>query len=198
MQLLQITVTPMKCELQIENARLEHQSDFTPSASIQTTPAQLNIETKPAEQRLDSYQLRHSIGFAKVGDRIQQAAEKGQNSLSLYIRGTVEEGSEMAKIEDGVTIGELVHQKMLEQPTTITAFLPSGSLSIMWDPPKIETQYQEGSMDIQWDINQNVLSFVPGSVKLHITQYASVEVEYMGSPLYVPPSASPDYEEAAE
>lgn len=195
MQLLQITVNHMQCELQIENARLEYQQDFTPSADIQTTPAKLQIRTKPAQQRLDSYDVRRSLGFASVGDRIQDASEKGQNSLNLYIRGTVEEGSQMANIEDGVTIGQLINQKMLEQPTTITAFLPSGNLSIMWDAPEISTQVQQGDVKTEWDINQNTMSFVPGSVKLHITQYASVEVEYVGSPLYVPPSANPNYEE---
>lgn len=101
----------------------------------------------------------------------------------------------MAKIEDGVTIGQLINQKMMVQPTTVTAFLPSGNMSIMWDPPKTDIQYEEGSNEVDWDINPNTISYVPGSVKLHITQFASVDVEYLGAPMYVPPSASPDYQE---
>lgn len=195
MQLLQITVTPMKCELQIENARLEYQQDFTPEASTRSTPAKLDIQTKPAELRLDSYELRHSLGFNNTADLVASGAQKGQQSLNQYVRGTVEEGAQLAKIEDGVTIGQLINQKMMQQPSTVTAFLPSGNLSVMWDPPQTDIQYEKGSSETDWEINPNVLSYVPGSVKLHITQYASVEVEYLGSPIYVPPSASPDYEE---
>lgn len=197
MQLLQITVTPMQYELEIEQARLEYKQDFLPRANVQTTPGQFEIQTKPAQVRLDTYNARRSIGFARVGDRISEAAQKGSKHLAQYTRENVDMGKQMANIEDGVTIGQLIRQKMIDggRSQSYTAFLPSQGPGISWEPPNIRMGYEPGNTNYDWKIKSNVLSYVPGSVRVRITQFASVDVEYLGSPMYFPPSAAPNYEE---
>ena len=37
--------------------------------------------------------------------------------------------------------------------------------------------------------------YVPGELAINVEQYPKVEIEYVGEPLYVPPSANPSYEE---
>lgn len=37
--------------------------------------------------------------------------------------------------------------------------------------------------------------YVPGELNINVEQYPKVEIEYVGEPMYVPPSASPEYEE---
>ena len=101
----------------------------------------------------------------------------------------------MARIEDGMTIGQIIRQKMLEQPETFTAFLPSGGADISWEPNQIEMEYEKGKVNYDWQIKSNVMSYVPGSVRMQIIQYGKVEVEYLGTPMYIPPSSDPHYEE---
>lgn len=195
MQLLEITVTPMKYELEIEHSRLEMKQDFTPRADVQTTPGKFDIQTEPAKLHLDTYEARKSLGLLKIEDIVRAAADKGNTSIKQYTQNTAAMGVQMAKIEDGVTIGEIIRQKMLEQPSSYTTFLPSGGVEISCDPSQIKMDYQEGSVNYDWQIKSNSMSYVPGNVRMRILQYASVNIKYLGSPMYIPPSSDPNYEE---
>ena len=42
--------------------------------------------------------------------------------------------------------------------------------------------------------NQMQFTFVPGDIEFKVTQQPDVVNKYIGSPLYVPPSADPNYE----
>ena len=35
--------------------------------------------------------------------------------------------------------------------------------------------------------------FIPGNIEMSITQHPDVLIEYVGGPIYVPPSADPNY-----
>lgn len=194
-QLLQITVTPVKYELEIEHARLEYKQDFQPRAEVQTTPSELKIQTTDTTLRLDTYNARKSLGFRNAGDLIGENADHGKKALETYVNDTVEMGNQMARIEDGVTIRDIVSRKMLEQPEMYTAFLPSSGADISWEPGNIQTNYQPANSSYDWNIQSNSMSYVPGSVRLRIVERADITIEYVGGPLYFPPSAAPDYEE---
>ncbi|WP_099205324.1 DUF6470 family protein [Scatolibacter rhodanostii] len=191
MQLLKITTNPMKYELEITPAKLEYQQNFIPRADVETTASQLKIRTEPGELRLDSYEARKSLGIVTVGDQIRSAAERSQQIFAQNIRSTIKAGQQMANIEDGVTISQIIRQKMLEQPQTYTAFLPSAGVDITWKPNEMEMNYTPGETNYNWEIKSPEFQYIPGSVKMRITEYASVDVEYLGSPMYVPPSADP-------
>lgn len=195
MQLLQITTTPMKYELVIEPARLEYQQDFMPRAKVETTDSELKIRTSPTVLRLDTYEARRSLGFATVGDRIRQAAQKGGSSIRKYTTEAKEMGKEMSNIHEDVTIAQIIRQKMLEQPEMYTAFLPSAGAEISWEPGSISLNYRPQQTDYDWQIKDNPLVYIPGSIRVKIVEFAKVNIEYLGSPMYIPPSADPNYEE---
>mgnify|MGYP000920170298 FL=1 len=195
MQLLQITTTPMKYELVIEPARLEYQQDFMPRAKVETTDSELKIRTSPTVLRLDTYEARRSLGFATAGDRIRQAAQKGRSSIREYTTEAKEMGKEMSNIHEDVTIAQIIRQKMLEQPEMYTAFLPSAGAEISWEPGSISLNYRPQQTDYDWQIKDNPLVYIPGSIRVKIVEFAKVNIEYLGSPMYIPPSADPNYEE---
>lgn len=103
----------------------------------------------------------------------------------------------MQQIQDGVSIGQIIRQRLLQQPETYTTFLPSAGTDISWQPAQLDKQYNPGSLEFDWQIMQNQMNFIPGKFQFEITQYPDVRVEYLGKPTYVPPSASPDYVEPA-
>lgn len=195
MQLLHITTTPMKYELEVEHARLEYQQNFIPRANVRTTPQEMKLDSQRASLRLDTYEARKSLGYAQVGDRIRQAAERGKNQISQFTRNSVETGEELAKIEEGVTIAQLVRQRMLEQPQSYTMFLPSSGPEISYQPGFLTTEWQPGDLNYDWQIQKPPVTYIPGSVRMKILEYAKVEIEYVGKPIYCPPSSAPDYEE---
>lgn len=195
MQLLQITTTPMKYELEVEHAKLEQNQNFQPRAEVSTTKPKLHVQSKNAEVQIDTYQARKSLGLQRIGDFINTGAQKGKDSINQKTREYVEIGKEMSNIKDGVTISNVYTQKMLSetQSSLYTAFLPSAGAEISWKPAELSMSYDPGEIDTDWEITKNMMDYVPGSVRLKILEYADVVIEYLGGPMYVPPSADPDY-----
>jgi len=198
-QLLQITTTPIKYELEIENSKLEYKQDFIPSADVTTKPAKLNVDKiQNVAVNIDTYEARKSLGMQNVADLIKQNAQKSKDHILEQTREYVEIGQQMSNIQDGVSVAEIFKSRMLEQPELYTAFLPSGGANLTWSPAKLDMSYDAGSMQYNWQINSNELSYIPGSIRMKISEYPSIEIEYLGGPMYVPPSASPNYEEKSD
>lgn len=193
---MQISVSPARYELEIEHARLEHRQNFQPRAQVNTTPSALKIETKNGELRLDTYEARKSMGFTNVGDSVKQAAIRGAEALTKGLRATVEMGKQLSRIDQGTTIGQVMTQKLSQSPQLHMSFLPSGGVGVSWNPNEINIDYQMGKTEYDWQVKSNEMSYVPGSVRLRLIENFKVDVEYVGSPLYFPRSANPEYKEA--
>jgi len=197
MQLLKITTTPMKYELEIEPSRLEYVNDYIPSADVSRDPSELKIETENTSVRIDTYEARKSLGLLNSADQMRQRAETARTAVSQKTREHVEIGAQMAKIEDGVTIPQIMRQKMQQtlQRSSVTVFIPSTGADLTWDPPRIDVEYTKGELNYDWNELQSSMRYIPGSVRIKIVEYASINVEYLGGPMYVPPSADPNQEE---
>ncbi len=194
MQLLKITTTPLQYELEVEHARLEHNTaQDVPRADVQTQPMELSIDTKNTEVHIDTYEARKSIGLSNTKDSLTIRAQKAQQSVDEATRNYVELGKQLSNTADGVTIGKIVKQKMIEQPEMYTAFLPNASAEISWEPSSVSYDFKPQESNYNWQLSENQFNYIPGSVKMTILQKASVEIEYLGGPQYVPKSASPDY-----
>ena len=198
MQLLKISTTPMKYELEVESAKLEYKQDANPSCDIEATPSQLEIHSKNAEIHIDTYEARKSLGLMNLDDTIQQYAAKGKEHISKQTQEYVQFGEAMANIQDGTDIGDIVKQKMLEQPELYTTFLPSAPAELSFVPAKLDINYKPGDVNLDWQIKDNSFSYKPGSVHMKIVQYADVDIQYLGGPMYVPPSSDPDYEKKTD
>lgn len=195
MQLLHITSTPMKYELEVENAKLEYQQDVTPYAKVDTVPSELTMQSKNTEVRIDTYEARKSLGIIRIGDSIEKIAKEGMAHINSQTKEYVEIGKAMGNIQDGTTIADIYRQKMLQQPELYTAFLPSGGADISWSPAQLDVKYQPGDVNYDWQVKDTTYNYLPGSVRMKIVEYAHVDIEYLGGPMYVPPSADPDFEE---
>ena len=122
--------------------------------------------------------------YEKIKDNFP---EKSERTIAIV--------NQIAQIQDGVTISQIVRQRMLEQPTTYTTFLPAVGPDISWQPQELDLNYDPGSVTFDWKVMQNQMDYIPGKFQMNITQYPKVQIEYLGEPNYVPPSASPTYQE---
>lgn len=193
MQLLKITNIPIKIDYNSTPARLEMHRTPNPVQHMDHNPAQLNLKARNIQVRLDTTEMRASLNLRNPGDFARYYGSKGMQQAYETIGEQVQFGNQMAQIQDGVTIAQIVKQRMLEQPTTYTTFLPPVGTDISWQPEQLQINYDPGSLKFDWELMKNTMNYIPGNFQLNITQYPKVQIEYLGEPTYVPPSSKPGY-----
>ena len=194
MQLLRIEQIPIQYKMQIEHGRLEVNPAEIPKRQVQRTPLKANIHTERIQVQLDTTEMRRSMGLRNISDVLREQASRGMQAAQEATADMSRFGTQIGQNQDGVTIPQLITQRLMQQPETITTFLPSVGPSISWVPPVTDIQIEPGVMETNWQIDQNVLSYVPGKFHLIIDQYPKVNIEYLGKPMYVPASSAPDYQ----
>ena len=195
MQLINITSTPIEYKINIEAARLEMKQSDNPRYQMTQNQGRMNIDAKNIQVRLDSTRLRESLNLRDPGAFARYYGSQGQQTAYENIGERVQFGNQIAQIQDGVSISQVVQQKMLQQPTTYTTFIPSAGIDISWQPAQLDLDYQPTQLEFDWQTMKNTMEYVPGKYQMDILQYPKITVEYLGTPTYVPPSADPNYEE---
>ena len=195
MQLINITSTPIDYKINIEPARLEMKQADNARQKMTLDPSQLSIQSRNIEVRLDSTRMRASLNLRNPGEFARYYGSQGMQTAYENIGDRVQFGNQISQIQDGISISQVVQQKMLEQPTTYTNFIPSASIDISWQPQELQLDYQPTTLEFDWQTMKNSMEYVPGKYQMDILQYPKVQIEYLGTPTYVPPSADPNYEE---
>jgi hypothetical protein len=192
MQLLRITSIPLKYTVKTESPRLELQQP-RPHIDMDRRSAQLRLRSKNIQVRLDTYEARSSLGLKSVFDARKESAQKGLEAVSKAAAQYTEMGNMMAKIYDGVRIPDIMYDRLFKQPTTSMIFLPSVGPQISWSENKLDVDYDAGYLKMDTNYRPVDMRYVPGDISIEIQQYNKLEIDYLGEPNYVPPSARPDY-----
>ncbi len=195
--LLQITTIPIKIEIKVTNAKFEHSEDYTqPKVNIKTTNGGYVMQAEPLKLNIDTYQARKSLGYGNMTDG-DMLAQKAQDGFTIAFQGTAKVAAEGDQLARGASPSEIALNNARAGATvqTIMEFLPKEGADITFDAGTLNIEYQMGEQDIDWDIHpDSPLEFIPGSVEFIVRDRPCVEIEYVGDPLYVPPSANPNYE----
>lgn len=195
--LLQITTIPIRIEIKVTNARFEHSDEYVqPQVNIKSRNGGFVMEAKPLKLNIDTYQARKSMGYGHMtdGDMLKQKAQEG---WSIAFQGTAKDVSEGDQLARGASPAEIALSNARAGATvqTIMEFLPKEGADVTFEAGKLNIEYQMGSQDIDWNIHpDSPLEFIPGSVEFIVHDRPRVEIEYIGDPIYVPPSANPNYE----
>ncbi len=195
--LLQITTIPIQIEIKVTNARFEHSDEYVqPQVNIKSRNGGFVMEAEPLKLNIDTYQARKSMGFGHMtdGDMLKQKAQEG---WSIAFQGTAKDVSEGDQLARGASPAEIALNNARAGATvqTIMEFLPKEGADVTFEAGKLNIEYQMGSQDIDWNIHpDSPLEFIPGSVEFIVHDRPRVEIEYIGDPIYVPPSANPNYE----
>ncbi len=198
--LLQITTIPIQIEIKVTNATYEPvEEDRQPKVNITTQNGGYVMEAEPLKLNIDTYQARKSLGYGHMndGDLMQK---KAQDGFSIAFQGSAKVASEGNQLARGMTASEIAINNARAGATveTIMEFLPKEGAQVTFDAGKLNIEYQMGDQDIDWDVlPQLPMRFIPGSVELIIRDRPRVEIEYVGDPIYVPPSANPNYKPPA-
>lgn len=198
--LLQITTIPIKIEIKVTNAKFEHSEEYTqPKVNVQTRNGGYVMQAEPLRLNIDTYEARKSLGYGHMNDA-DMLQQKAQDGFSIAFQGTAKVASEGDQLARGMSPSEIALNNARAGATvqTIMEFLPKENADITFDEGTLNIEYQMGEQEFDWDIHpDSPLEFIPGSVEFIVRDRPRIEIEYIGDPIYVPPSANPNYEPPA-
>ena len=191
--LIEIQTIPIEIQMKTTNAHLEY-ARGTAQMEVSRDRRGLQIRSQPIRVNIDTFEARSSI-VPTTAQSIQQGAAQGQRAAYEATAVLAQEGRMMmeAKIDQDV-IPQLAQQKTVDQPAQLgIQFLPEVGPDISWTGGEMSIRYEMDKLNFDWRMNQMQFTFVPGDIEFKVTQ-PDVVIKYIGGPLYVPPSADPNYE----
>ena len=195
MPLIEIKTVPIEIEMKVSHAKLEY-TRGTADLEISRGEGGLSIKSRPIKLNIDTYEARNSVVPTAMRS-IEQYAQKGQQASYTATATYAQQGQMLldAKIGQDVLKQFAVDASMKNyKPDVGLEFLPSAPPEITWDPGEMHIRYEMDKLNFDWRMSQPQFEFTPGDIEVSVTQQPDVIIKYVGGPLYVPPSADPDYE----
>jgi hypothetical protein len=197
-QLLKITTVPISIEFKVNDARLEQRSG-TADLEISRNEGNFTIRSKPIRLNMDTFEARDSIRPSSAKSLVRDFSQKGKSAAYEATATYAQEG----QILLSATLGDDALDQIIKQRNTVNTdygldFIPKAQPNINWSKPNMTIQYEMDKLNFDWKINKTGFEFIPGSIEFSITQQPDVKIEYVGDPIYVPPSANPNYTPAVD
>ena len=196
MNVLKITTTPIRLSMTSQRARLDSEIP-DPEIGIIQNPGRLNMKSENIKVNIDTSRSRDSMGFKTARGLMSDAAQAGLKAAADATAQYSRVGNQMMQIQDGVTVADIMKNQMLAQTnvTTGIGFIPSVGADISWTPADLASDFAPASVNFEPKVQKTESVYVPGELNVNVEQYPRVDIEYIGEPMYVPPSANPAYEE---
>ena len=193
-QLIKITTVPIQYELKINNARYERQSSEA-QLEISRNKGGLSIKSSPVKLHLDSSAARSSV-TPTTTQSVTQAAQKGKEAAYSATAQLAQEGQLLLKADIGQdVIGQILRQRTAAPTGQFQlGFIPSAPVDINYEAADLTINYEMDKLNFDLKVANGNFEFIPGNIEVSITQQPDVLIEYIGGPIYVPPSADPNYE----
>ncbi len=200
--LLQITTTRPQYEYEVVRPHLKV-SDHKPAGSGNANRASVNMRRQTGGVEMNTVRRQNNVA---AGARVQGAAPEANAQQAYASSGNyMALGSRMAGAAT-VEAGLPSAQVQLQQQSNLVLvpvspaelhYIPANSGNNL--PAAVSEQRASAQEPSLWDLQQMRarLDFVPGSIKVNFTEYASINIEYTGGPVYVPRSADPNFEAMA-
>jgi hypothetical protein len=194
--LINITTTNISIDTEITQGQLKKVDTQPNKIEVSAGNGELNIDAQPAKLNIDTYEARSSLGYGhyNYNDFNAKEAQKGKQAAR---ESTAQVSAEGAQKIRGATAVEIADQKLKSSGIiqSMTVFLPQGGADIEAEKGDLNIDYTQRPVEIQWhDLEVKPLEYQPGDVDFTMTQRPEVNIEYVGDPLYVPPSADPGYD----
>lgn len=195
MQLLRIRTIPFENDINIQNAKLTVPQIEPAKLTQRSTPLQIDTKTENIKVRMDSSDMRNSMGMKSLSANTQEAASKSQQAANKTTSEYVRQGNAMT--QRGMTISQYMKNKMLSDTVVNTniGVIPSTPVDVSWEPATAKATVKRSGAENNWQKSAQEMEFIPSSITIEVKQLADVEIEYLGGFRYVPPSSDPDYVE---
>ena len=193
--LIEITTVPIQIEMKTTHAKLEY-ARGTAEMEITRDNGNLQIKSRPIKLNIDTFEARNSLS-PTLARYLEQSAQKGKQAAYEATATYASQGQLMLKTKWGEElVTQFAEDTMFKDVKTNVGiqFLPDPGAEITWDPGEMSIRYEMDKLNIDWRMNEGSFEFTPGDIEFTVTQRPDVVIKYVGGPLYVPPSADPNYE----
>ncbi|QSX06027.1 hypothetical protein JYG23_00745 [Sedimentibacter sp. zth1] len=192
--LIEIRSIPMSIEYKIRNATIELASGDA-NLEINRDKNGLQIKMQPAKINIDTFNARNSMETKSPLLSIEKFAKDGIKAGYEATADFAKEGEMLMDIYlDNDVFAKIASERLKSDVQFNLGFTPSEPVELDYQEGDLSIKYEMDRLNFDWKMSRPELEFTPGDIELLIKEYARVELEYIGSPLYVPPSANPDYE----
>lgn len=193
--LIEIKSVPIQLEMKVTDAKLEY-SHGTVDMTVTRDKGGMRIQSSPIRVNLDTFEARNSV-FPTTATRIRQNAAAGKQAAYEATATYARQGQLLLQAR----IGQNLESQFAEESQTKNLktnvgiqFLPTQGADISWDGGQMSIRYEMDKLNFDWRTEQGDIQFIPGDIEFSVTQNPDVVIKYVGGPLYVPPSADPEYE----
>ena len=193
--LIEIKSVPIQIEMKLTHARLEY-ARGTADMEVSRDKGGLHIKSQPIRVNLDTFEARNSV-VPTTATSIQQAAQKGRQAVYQATATYAQQGRMMMETKVGEDVmGQIAASAApVGQDVNLNIqFLPKVGPEISWQGGQMNIQYEMDKLNFDWRLQKMNFEFTPGDIEFTVKQRPEVIIKYVGGPLYVPPSADPDYE----
>ena len=193
--LIEITTVPIQIEMKTTYAKLEY-ARGTAEMEITRDNGSLQIKSRPIKVNIDTYEARNSLK-PTIARYLEQGSQKGQQAAYEATATYARQGQLMMETKIGEElVTKFAGEAMMKDVKTNVGldFLPDPGAEITWDPGEMNIRYEMDKLAIDWKLNEGSFEFTPGDIEFTIAQRPDVVIKYVGGPIYVPPSADPNYE----
>lgn len=186
-QLLRIQTQPIQYEMKIQHAQLRWHSPQT-LLEMDRQPGGLTINHQPAELLIDSSEAYNSV-TPTLSLAIRQTASKGVQAANQYIQTLSKEAKMLVKATPSQDVLKSIIKDRASYPTGQfnLGFIPTTGPDIQYQEGQLDTRYQQDKLAFDVRVSHGDVEYIPGDVKVQITQWPDVMIEYIGKPLYIPP-----------
>lgn len=99
------------------------------------------------------------------------------------LKTQIGEGNEM--------LNQIIGQRVAQPEGNFNIkFIPSQGAKFSYEAPSLSIEYEMDKLQFDLKVEKGRVEFIPGTIELSITQQPDVIIEYVGKPIYVPPSVA--------
>ena len=178
--LIEITTVPIQIEMKVTNAKLEYVNGSAEMEISRDDNNNVSIKSRSIRVNMDTFEARNDISRTFAGSQRQLSVPSGEQNvyeaavsyspqellLKTHISGNYSASESMQNTKSGVS---------------------------QMDSSEMNIRYEMDKLSMNWKIDSLGFEFTPGDIELTVTQRPDVIIKYIGGPMYVPPSADPNY-----
>jgi len=192
--LIEIRTIPISIQYKVTPAQIERQN-VKAEVEIRRDKKGLSIKSRPIRLNIDSFEARNSIS-PSTRRSVEESADFGKQAAYTATASFAREGNMMVDIHlREPVIPQIASEKTNPPPADFNIkFVPDRPLKMDWYPGDLQIEYEMDKLNFDWQTNRENFHFIPANIEFTVKQHPQVIIEYVGPPIYVPPSANPNYE----
>jgi len=191
---LEMKTIPISMEFKINRAHYEVIKDNA-SVEMKNRNGCIEMRMEPIRLKIDTYELNSD----RQVKRSQMFKTNNSNQdIKANYEATASYGEEGSMTLNIQIVGNPISDVALQKFNSDISFnIGKYSLALnddtSWSPKDISVKYDLDKLDFDWKVNRPEINFIPGNIEFIIKEYPRVEINYIGTPIFVPPSSDPNY-----